>query len=105
MNRTLGLAAVLTVAALLGLAGCGGDGRLYDNNDLELATAYTAKEVCSCVFVMEQTEDYCRAWTKASPDVADFVVDHDEKRVRSSALLFWSAAARFTGPDFGCVLE
>ena len=106
MIRTFTATSALLALALLAVAGCGGgDGRIYDNNDLELATAYTAKEVCSCVFVMEQTEDYCRAWTRASPDVADFTVDREEQRVRSSALLFWGASAKFTGPDFGCVLE
>ncbi|MFN7133062.1 MAG: hypothetical protein ACK4N5_13370 [Myxococcales bacterium] len=96
----------ILLALALALVHCGDGGvRLYDNNDLELATAYTAKEVCSCLFVMEMGEDYCRAWTKANPNVASFTADTKEKRVRTGALLFWGASARFHGPDFGCVLE
>ena len=105
MTRTLVTTVALSLLALFGVAGCGSEGRIYDNNDLELATSYTAKEVCSCFFVMEQSEEYCRAWTKASPDVADFSIDTEAKRVSSTALLFWSASAKFTGPEFGCVLE
>lgn len=98
----------LTMALLLGWAAssCGGSGgRMYDNNDLQLATAYSAKEACSCLFVMEQTEEFCRAWTKASPDVAAFRVDRDARTVESSALLMWGAKARFVDAKSGCVLE
>ena len=47
-------------------AAAGGSWRQYDNNDLQLATGYGAKEMCSCLFVMEMPFDYCTAWTKAS---------------------------------------
>ena len=30
----------------------------YSHNDLRMLTAYRAKEVCSCLFVQQQTEDY-----------------------------------------------
>lgn len=88
-------------------ASCGGDagGRVYERNDLQLATGYTAKEACSCLFVMEQTEDFCRAWTKASPDVAGFRVDWEARTVEASALLLWGARARFDEALSGCVLE
>lgn len=89
------------------LASCGSDsgGRTYERNDLQLATGYTAKEACSCLFVMEQTEEFCRAWTKASPDVAGFRVDRDARTVEASALLLWGAKARFDADLNGCVLE
>lgn len=93
--------------ALAALA-CGGDnasGRLYERNDLQLATAYRAKELCSCLFVMEQDEAFCKAWTTASPDVASFRVDRDARTVESSALLMWGARARFVDAKSGCVLE
>ncbi len=96
------------VALALGLAAlsCGGSaGRTYDNNDLQLATAYSAKEMCSCLFVMEQTEPFCRAWTKANPNVARVRVDPDARTVESSALLLWGARARFVDARTGCVLE
>ncbi len=91
----------------LALAACGGgvQGRRYERSDLRLAVAYTAKEACSCLFVLEQPEDFCRAWTRASPNVARFRVDRDARTVESSALLLWGARARFVDAHAGCVLE
>jgi hypothetical protein len=42
----------------------------YEANDLTLAVGNSARMGCSCMFVMEMPEAYCRAWVKASPDVA-----------------------------------
>ena len=98
---------VPSLLLLLAPLACRAPSRLreYHNSDLELAAAYTAKEVCSCLFVIEQTEDYCRRWTRASPDIASFRVDRKAKVVESSALLFWGARARFVSERFGCLLE
>lgn len=95
------------VLGLLLVGACGGDGafKLYDNNDLELVTSYTAKEACSCLFVMEQDEAFCRAWVAASPAVAEFTVDTEAKVVKSNALLMWDAKARFVDDRTGCRLE
>lgn len=82
-----------------------GGSRQYDNNDLQLATAYTAKELCSCLFVMEMPADYCNAWTRASPAVTKFKVDEAQKTVETTALLEWGAHARFDSVKFGCVIE
>ena len=92
----------LIIAATLGCAPAAGE---YDNNDLELINAYTAKELCSCLFVMEQTEEYCRAWTKASPPIARPRIDYRAKRVSSSAAIIWGASARWVDAQAGCVLE
>ncbi|MDF1563242.1 MAG: amidase [Deltaproteobacteria bacterium] len=97
----LGLAALTS-----GAAACGDDHpRPYANNDLELITAYTAKEVCSCRFVMNQTAEYCQAWTKASPPVATFRVDEKHKVVSAAALGLWSGRARWISATEGCRLE
>ena len=95
---------VFVIGAAL-LASCSNDIRPYANNDLQLATSYSAKEACSCLFVMEQTEAYCRNWTKASPAVASFRVDWEEKTVESGALLMWGRRARYIDERRGCVLE
>lgn len=79
--------------------------RLYDNNDLQLATGYTAKELCSCLFVMEMPLDYCRNWTRASPAVTKFTIDEERKTVETTALLQWGTKARFDSAQFGCVLD
>ena len=82
-----------TLLLLLGLAAVSCGDR-YTENDLELLTHYRAKELCSCLFVMEQTEDYCKLWTTASPNLATFSVDYDEKTVETQAAMFWGAKAR-----------
>lgn len=92
-------------AALVGCADENGDPRTYDNNDLELAVGNSARMGCSCMFVMQMPEAYCRAWVKASPDVAKLSFDVVNKRVESSAFISWAATARFVDEKRGCILE
>ncbi|OJT19443.1 hypothetical protein BO221_34210 [Archangium sp. Cb G35] len=98
----------LVVLACAAALSCGrGDTvqRPYDNNDLQLVTSYTAKDFCSCVFVMEMSEEYCRRWTAASPAVATVTVDYEERSVQTAAALLWGEKARFVSERDGCVLE
>ncbi len=76
----------------------------YDNSLFELASGFSAQEVCSCVFVMGRDEDFCAEWTRVSPDVAKFRVDHDAKTVRARALGMGRTTARYTGEKTGCVI-
>jgi hypothetical protein len=93
------------IAFAFAIAACAdGGARNYDNNDLQLVTAYTAKDMCTCLFVMGMSEDYCRAFTKASPAVADVRIDTGNKSVETGALMLWGARARHDG-EFGCILE
>jgi hypothetical protein len=93
--------------ALLLLASCGsGSGRrTYANNDMVLVTSYTAKDACSCLFVMEREEEFCRAFVKADPAVAHLTIDREHKVVEASALLLWGARAHYVDAHSGCVLE
>ncbi len=93
--------------ALAFASGCGGSGeqRVYDNNDLQLLTSYAAKELCSCAFVMGQSDDFCARWTKAAPDLKTYRINRNQRTVETQAVLFWSAKARYTGKRHGCVLE
>ena len=87
-------------------AGCGpSDGlRVYDNGDLDLVTAYTAKAACTCLFVAGRTETECRAFAKQKPDVASFTFDAAKKTVHASAVAFWGADAEFVNAKDGCRL-
>lgn len=95
----------LAFAALLALSCDSSSSRLYDNNDLQLATGYNAKEMCSCLFVMQMPVDYCQDWTRASPAVVRFKIDDELKTVESTGLLNWGNRARFVSDQFGCVLD
>ncbi len=99
---------ILVVAVVMLVSGCAADDaklRTYDNNDLELATGNAAKSTCTCRFVMQMDDAYCRDWVRASPNVARFAVDEVNKTVEASAFISWTAKARFVDDKRGCVLE
>lgn len=77
----------------------------YASSDLELVTAYRAKELCSCLFVMNHPEDYCQRYTSEEPDVASYRIDEDARTVSTAAFFLWGATARWDGPQTGCVLD
>jgi hypothetical protein len=96
----------LLSTVLLALAACSdGTTRTYDNSTLSLLVVHTAKDACTCRFVMNQTADYCVAWTKASPDIAGYDVDETKKSVSASVLIGWTAKAHFVSDKFGCVID
>lgn len=77
----------------------------YAASDLELVTAYRAKELCSCLFVTGQSEDFCLSYTSEEPDVARPRIDWETKTVSTAAFLLWGAKARFESPRTGCILD
>ncbi|MDP1921136.1 MAG: hypothetical protein Q8L14_33150 [Myxococcales bacterium] len=90
------------------LAGCAnetGSPRTYDNNDLELSVGNAARMGCSCRYVMGLTEAECRAWVKASPDIAFVRFDDVNRRVDASAFISWTGTAKVVDARRGCVLE
>jgi len=97
----------LALALALSAAGCVSEGppRTFANSDLELAVGNAARMGCSCMFVMERDEAYCRAWVKASPDVAKVTFFPASKRVEASAFITWAATAHWVDDQIGCVLE
>lgn len=97
----------LALIPVLLFAACANDGppRTYQANDAQLAVGNSARMGCSCIFVMEMSEEYCRAWVKATPDIASFSVDRGNKSVSSSAFISWSAKAHYVDENVGCVLE
>jgi hypothetical protein len=101
----LALVALLLIAALSLLGVVPGLRGRYPNATPALASAYRAKDGCTCLFVLRRPPEACRAWTEASPDVASFEPDLAGGRVTSRALLLWRAEARYLGPGQGCRLE
>src|SRR5262245_1477666 len=79
--------------------------REYQNSDLVLGAAHEANDLCVCAFVMGMPDDWCIDYTRATPDVAKFTIDHAQKTVSASALIMWVGDAHYTEPHFGCVLQ
>jgi CubicO group peptidase (beta-lactamase class C family) len=78
-------------------------GRVYETALLKIATRFAAKEACSCTFVTQRDEGWCRAWLRVSPDVARWRVK-GENTVQAKALGLAKSTARFLGPGRGCEL-
>lgn len=91
---------------LLLLLACGGsNAHRYDTSLLHLGTGFSAKEACSCIFVIGQDAATCREILRVSPDVARFKVDEEGRTVTSRALGGWRRTARYVDEQTGCVLE
>lgn len=88
--------------------------RVYDNNEITLLTRLDAKEMCSCVFVVGQTQEFCREYVRLGipvPGLAQGLpvpvllrVDSQQKTTHAQVGLH-VASARWRGDRVGCVLE
>ncbi|ARU89628.1 amidase [Pseudomonas sp. M30-35] len=65
--------------------------------------AYTAKEYCSCRYVMDNPADYCVGYSKQYLPLSGFVDDEANKRVTARAL-GRSQSAQWLGQRQGCQL-
>jgi hypothetical protein len=65
---------------------------------------FTAKEYCSCRFVIGQTDGYCRGYVKQFLPVSELLVDESGYRVTARALLT-TRSARWLARREGCRLE
>lgn len=52
----------------------------------DIISAYTAKEYCSCRYVMNNPLEYCHQYVKQWLPVSDFTDDGESKRVSASGL-------------------
>lgn len=67
-------------------------------------SAFHAKMLCSCIFVMEQSEEYCKSYTQIGLPIQNEEIDYNEKR--TSALAFGvPATAHYQGDRLGCLLD
>lgn len=70
----------------------------------DIISAYTAKEYCSCRYVMQQSADYCRGYVKQLVPISEFLETAEAKRITVSGL-GRSNSARWVGERQGCRLE
>jgi hypothetical protein len=69
-----------------------------------IISAYTAKEYCSCRYVMQQPVDYCHGYVKQSVPISELLETPEAKRITVSGL-GRSHSARWMGTRQGCRLE
>lgn len=67
-------------------------------------TSFSAKEFCTCYFVNEQSETYCRELVRQYLPLGDLGFSKEEKRVWAQGLGSVAEAALETDPRFGCRL-
>lgn len=68
-----------------------------------IISAYTAKEYCSCRYVMNLSETYCRGYVRQYLPSA--VTDDALKKVVTASGLGRSSTATWLGPRQGCRLK
>ena len=57
----------------------------YSLDTLRLGVAYTAKEFCSCLYVVRQNEEFCRELVSRVDRISiSMEADHKERRTRAS---------------------
>jgi hypothetical protein len=71
---------------------------------LGVATGYSAKMICSCVFVAGRSAKACSTQDLPGLGWIDVSVDTTSQEVRSSVLGLQPQRARYTD-GFGCTLE
>ncbi len=91
----------ILLAALLGCS----KAEPYRTGKLSMLSAFSAKEMCTCLFVVERSETFCREYVKQWPPVTWVSVNHGAKTVSARALLFYASRARWVSRDYGCILE
>lgn len=70
----------------------------------DIVSAYTAKEYCSCRYVMNNEVGYCRGYVKQWLPASDFRDDAQSKRVTVSGMGRSNSAA-WIGERQGCRLS
>lgn len=91
------------VLLLLVLAGLAWHNRVHLLAFPGIISAYTAKEYCSCRYVMNNPADYCQGYVKQYVPIGDLLDDSAAKRVTARGLGRSNSAA-WLGQRQGCQL-
>ena len=101
--RRLALLAGLLLAPACSKQGNASE-RPYQNGTPELLAHNTAKEVCSCLFVVGQTDEFCDQFIHFNPPIASYSVDKEKKTVSARSLTY-TATAKWVSARAGCQLD
>jgi hypothetical protein len=98
MRRWLALLALGPLAVVLSSDAAAGPA-----NEFQILTGFSAKEACSCVFVVQQSDTYCVAFGQQPGYPVKLTVDHTGQIV-TSAYSTATRVARFAA-GAGCTLD
>ncbi len=70
----------------------------------QVLPTFQAKEVCSCLYVSEQGENYCRELVRQWLPSATLIIESEARRVKARAFGV-ERSARFESFKYGCQLE
>jgi hypothetical protein len=93
----------LLLLGLVGLSAWGWVNRSYLAAFPDIVSAFTAKEYCSCRYVMDNPADYCVSYVKLSLPSSALFDDPAHKQVTASGL-GRSHSAAWLSPRQGCQL-
>lgn len=93
----------LLIVLLVLLSGWGWQERVALQAFPDIISAYTAKEYCSCRYVMNNPAEYCTAYVKQYLPTSGFFDDTASKRVTASGMGRSNTAA-WLGERQGCRL-
>ncbi len=96
-------AAIVVVVAVCGTLFGVSRARAKSANQFEVLTGFSSKEACSCAFVVEQTDDYCKALGKIGGFEVDVSIDRAASSV-TSTFVGVKRTARFKAGE-GCRTE
>lgn len=79
----------------------------YDNSKVTIVLGFSAKALCSCLFVSGLSESQCLQYTELGEKAPKprFSIDRKKKRVTASYFFIFRQIARFDSPEFGCSLQ
>lgn len=93
----------LMLLILLALAALAWSNRIYLAAFPDIVSAYTAKEYCSCRYVMDNPAEYCVGYVKQYIPISNFLDDAEHKQVTAVGL-GRSNSAQWLSPQQGCQL-
>jgi hypothetical protein len=73
-------------------------------NVLELLMGFSAKETCSCAFIVGQTDAYCQAFGQQKGYTVTLTIDQQAKTVTADVGIGETRTAR-VGAGGGCTLD
>jgi hypothetical protein len=71
---------------------------------IQILTGFSAKETCSCVFAVQQTDDYCTSFGQQQGYTLTITIDHTAKTA-TSAFGAITRTARAGADGTGCTLD